>query len=113
MGAWRETHDRSLSDPEGFWGEQAELVSWFAKPTVILDRSRPPFYRWYAGGRLNTCYNALDRHVIAGRADQLALIYDSAMTGAQTTFTYAKLLEKVAAFAGALRAFGVGRGIAW
>ncbi|MBA2445224.1 MAG: propionyl-CoA synthetase [Nocardioidaceae bacterium] len=110
MGAWRDTHDRSLSDPEGFWREQAGLVSWFVKPTVVLDRSRAPFYRWFPDGRLNTCYNALDRHVINGRAEQTALIYDSAMTGVRAKFTYAELLEKVAAFAGALRAFGVGPG---
>ncbi len=110
MSGWREAYEHSLSDPDGFWGEQSDLVSWFAKPNVILDRSHPPFYRWYVDGRLNTCYNALDRHVINGRADQAALIYDSAMSGVQVTLSYAKLLEKVAAFAGALRAFGVGPG---
>ena len=110
MSGWREAYEHSLSDPDGFWGEQSDLVSWFAKPNVILDRSHPPFYRWYVDGRLNTCYNALDRHVINGRADQAALIYDSAMSGVQVTLSYAKLLEKVAAFAGALRVFGVGPG---
>ncbi|MEJ7707510.1 MAG: AMP-binding protein [Nocardioidaceae bacterium] len=110
MGTWRATYDRSLAEPENFWREQAELVDWIVKPTVILDRTQPPFYRWYVDGRLNTCYNALDRHVIKGRADQTALIYDSAMTGTRQTFTYARLLEQVAACAGALRAFGVGVG---
>ncbi len=73
----------------------------------MLDRSTPPFYRWFSDGTLNTCYNALDRHVVKGRADQAALIYDSAVTGSVTTFTYAELLEQVAAFAGGLRGLGV------
>lgn len=110
MPSYRETHQASISDPDAFWRERLGLVDWFAAPSVILDRSRPPFYRWFPDGLLNTCYNALDRHVVRGRADQVALVYDSAMTGAQQTFTYAQLLEKVAAFAGGLRALGVGRG---
>ena len=60
----------------------------------MLDRVAPPFYRWFTGGRLNTCYNALDRHVIKGRADQTALIYDSAVTGTERSYTYAELLEQ-------------------
>ncbi len=72
--------------------------------------ARPPFFRWYVDGTLNTCYNALDRHVIAGRGDQAALIYDSPVTGARRTYSYAQLLDDVAAFAGALRALGVEKG---
>ena len=104
------THARSIEDPEGFWLEQARLVDWFAKPTRALDDSRPPFYRWFPDATLNTCYNALDRHVVNGRADQPALVHDSPVTGTRATYTYAQLLEQVAAFAGALRALGVEKG---
>src|SRR4051794_37543510 len=76
----------------------------------VLAASPPPFYRWFAGGRLNTCHNALDRHVEGGRADQLALIYDSPVTATTATFTYRELRDAVAGFAGALAAQGVGRG---
>lgn len=107
MGSYQDAYEASISDPDRFWGEQADLVDWFSKPKTVLDRSRPPLYRWYTGGRINTCYNALDRHVIKGRADQTALIYDSAVTGTQRSYTYAELLEKVGAFGGALRGLGV------
>ena len=110
VAGYRATYDESLTSPESFWGEQAGLVDWFVKPSVVLDRSRPPFYRWFTGGVLNTCYNALDRHVIHGRADQPALIYDSPVTGASQTYSYSTLLEKVAAFAAVLRDCGVGVG---
>src|SRR4051794_39676953 len=80
-GAWQSAYERSLRDPEGFWGEASELVDWISKPRTVLDASRPPFYRWFTGGVLNTCYNAVDRHVIAGRADQPAIIHDSPVTG--------------------------------
>jgi propionyl-CoA synthetase len=107
---YAEAFERSISDPAGFWGEQAGLVDWIARPRQVLDDSRPPFYRWFPDATLNTCYNALDRHVINGRADQPALIHDSPVTGTTTTLTYAVLLEQVAAFAGALRSFGVEKG---
>jgi propionyl-CoA synthetase len=107
---YRDVFARSISDPAGFWGEQAALVDWFAKPRQVLDDSRPPFYRWFPDATLNTCYNALDRHVVGGRADQPALIYDSPVTGTTTTTSYAQLLERVAAFAGALRGLGVTKG---
>ncbi len=110
MGSYRDTYDASVADPDGFWGEAAGVVDWFTKPSAVLDRSHAPFYRWFPDGTLNTCYNALDRHVIKGRADQTALIYDSAVTGTVTTFTYAELLEQVAAFAEGLRGLGVGPG---
>ncbi|MEU4361888.1 propionyl-CoA synthetase [Promicromonospora sp. NPDC023987] len=110
MADYADVYRRSLDDPEGFWGEQAALVSWFRKPTRVLDGDSPPFYRWFPDGRLNTCYNALDRHVIAGRGDQAALIYDSPVTGTSSTITYATLLQDVAAFAGGLRDLGVGPG---
>ncbi|HEY7042627.1 MAG TPA: propionyl-CoA synthetase [Nocardioidaceae bacterium] len=110
MGSYRETYDASVDEPEAFWAGCVDLVDWFAKPTQVLDRTRPPFYRWFADGSLNTCYNALDRHVVKGRADQTALIYDSAVTGRVERFSYAQLLERVAAFAGGLRGLGVGPG---
>ncbi len=103
-------HARSMTDPEGFWGEQATLVDWFKKPTQVLDDSQAPFYQWFADGTLNTCYNALDRHVINGHADRTALIYDSAVTGVKQQYTYAELLGEVAAFAGVLRDCGVEKG---
>ena len=81
MASYHEAYDASIERPDEFWAEQAALVDWFSRPDAVLDRSRPPFYRWYTGGRLNTCYNALDRHVIKGRADQTASIYDSAVAG--------------------------------
>ncbi|MGN6300271.1 MAG: acetyl-coenzyme A synthetase N-terminal domain-containing protein, partial [Angustibacter sp.] len=109
-GSWRDAHDRSLADPDGFWGDAAGLVDWIAKPPRVLDDDRPPFYRWFTGGVLNTCYNALDRHVIGGRADQLALVHDSPVTGSQRSFTYAQLLDQVARFGGVLRALGVDKG---
>ncbi len=110
MGSYRDAYDASIDEPEAFWGGQAGLVDWIRRPRQVLDRSRPPFYRWFPDASLNTCYNALDRHVVAGHADRAALIYDSPVTGSKQTLTYAELLEKVAAFAGALAGFGVEKG---
>ncbi|MGN6574895.1 MAG: propionyl-CoA synthetase [Nocardioides sp.] len=110
MADYRTEHERSITDPEGFWGEQARLVDWVRRPTRVLDKDRPPFYRWYPDGTLNTCYNALDRHVVAGHADRTALVYDSPVTGTVRRYSYAELLEQVAAFAGVLRSFGVEKG---
>ena len=110
MGAYEDTYRRWQQDPEGFWAEQAALVEWERPPDRILDSSEAPIHRWYAGGRLNTCHNALDRHVRDGRGDQAALIHDSAVTGRVTTRTYAGLRDEVALFAGALRRLGVERG---
>ena len=110
MGDYRETYQRSLADPEGFWAEAAEAVTWERRWDRVLDRSRPPFYRWFAGGRLNTCHNALDRHVGGGRGDSPALVYDSPVTGTQAQLTYRELLDQVARCAGLLRRLGVGPG---
>ncbi|MCW8835425.1 MAG: propionyl-CoA synthetase [Rhodospirillales bacterium] len=101
---------KSLNDPEGFWGEVAEDLIWTKKWDRVLDDTNAPFYRWFTGGECNTCYNALDRHVEEGRGDQAALIYDSPITGKKAKFTYTELRDKVALFAGALRAQGVGKG---
>src|SRR3989442_10919807 len=105
-----EVYGRSLEDPEGFWGEAAGLIDWVREPERILDDSKAPFYRWFVGGELNTCHNALDRHVDGGRADQLALVYDSPVTGRAQTFTYRQLRDAVARFAGVLNGLGVGKG---
>jgi propionyl-CoA synthetase len=107
---YRTEHARSIEDPEGYWAEQAGLVDWIRKPSRVLDDDHPPFYRWFPDATLNTCFNALDRHVVRGHGDRTALVYDSAVAGVKRSFTYAQLVEEVAAFAGALRGFGVGPG---
>jgi propionyl-CoA synthetase len=96
-----------LKNPEGFWADAAEAVHWFKKWDLVLDRSRPPFYRWFDGGILNSCYNALDLHVETGRADQPALIYDSPVTNSGKVYTYRALRDEVARFAFVLRQQGV------
>ncbi len=103
-------HARALKDPEGFWAEVALGIRWTRKWTKVLDSANAPFYRWFVGGELNTCFNALDRHVEEGRADQLALIYDSPVTGQVRTFTYRALRDRVARVAGMLAAQGVAKG---
>jgi len=101
--AWQE-------DPQQFWANAAEDIHWYKKWDQLLDDSNPPFYRWFVGGQVNSCYNALDRHVENGRAEQLALIYDSPVTGTIKRFTYRELLEQVAHFAGVLAAQGIEKG---
>jgi propionyl-CoA synthetase len=110
MGRYTEVFRQSLADPEGFWGEAAKAIDWYREPTVVLDTSNPLFYRWFADGVLNTCFNALDRHVRNGRGSQPALIYDSPVTGTCRTFSYQELLAEVARFAGALHGLEVGAG---
>lgn len=101
---------RSLADPQEFWREAARLIDWDVEPDQILDRSSAPLYRWFPDAYLNTCYNALDRHVEAGHGDRLALIHDSAVTHTVTTFTYSQITDEVSRIAGALRERGVGSG---
>ena len=114
MTAVQSTQDpvyaRWRNAPERFWEDAAEAVHWYRRWDRVLDASRPPFYRWFAGGVVNTCYNALDRHVSAGHADQPALIYDSPVTQTISSFTYRELLDQVSRFAGVLIGQGVGRG---
>ncbi len=110
MGRYEEIYRRSLEDPNGFWGEAAEQISWYKRWDKVLDDSNPPFYRWFVGGELNTCYNAVDRHVEGGRADQVAIIYDSPVTGQIQKITYRELLDQVSRFAGVLRSLGVDKG---
>ncbi|HKE70631.1 MAG TPA: AMP-binding protein, partial [Nocardioidaceae bacterium] len=110
MSAYAEEYRRSLDDRDRFWLEAADAIEWTRPPTRALDDSTPPLYRWFPDGELNTAANALDRHVRDGRGDQSALIWDSAMTDTQRTYTYAELRDEVARFAGALRSLGVDKG---
>jgi propionyl-CoA synthetase len=103
-------HARSLADPEAFWAEAAEELHWEKRWDRVLDESRDPFYRWFAGGMLNTCFNALDFHVERGRGKQRALVYDSPLTGTVRAFTYAELRDEVARCAGGLKRLGVTKG---
>lgn len=105
-----EIYRRSLDDREGFWAEAASAIDWDEPWERVLDDSAAPFYRWFTGGRMNTCHNALDRHVDNGRGDQTALIYDSPVTDTVASYTYRELRDEVARFAGALVAQGVERG---
>ena len=109
MGRYHRVFEASLADPETFWRQAAGAVSWTRSPVRILDDDSPPFYRWFPDAELNTCANALDRH-IAERGDQTALIYDSPVTGTKSRLTYRELRDETARFAGALRTLGVGKG---
>ncbi|MEE4113757.1 MAG: AMP-binding protein, partial [Desulfobacteraceae bacterium] len=100
----------SINDPDSFWGKAAEDCHWTKRWDKVLDDSNPPFYRWFTGGEMNTCYNALDFHVENGRADQAALIYDSPVTDTIKTYTYRELRDETARFAGVLAAQGVVKG---
>src|SRR5215212_5770111 len=107
MGRYREFHQRSLHDREGFWRERATLIDWHEPFSKVLDYSRPPFARWFVGGRTNLCHNAVDRHV-ATRGDQAALVFISTETGAERTYTYRELHAEVNRCAAVLRELGVG-----
>jgi propionyl-CoA synthetase len=110
MSLYSDTYRRSIEDPAGFWGDQAHLIDWVRAPQQVLDDSNAPIYRWFPDATLNTCFNALDRHVAAGRGDQAALIYDSPVTNTKRQLTYAELTDQVSVFAGALRELGVTKG---
>src|SRR3954467_800558 len=112
---YHEVHARSLADPEGFWREAAQAIDWIEPAKKIFDPSMGLYGRWFAGAVVNTCYNALDRHVAAGRANQLALIHDSPLANPGgpstiTTFTYAELLREVEVLAAVMHDFSVGKG---
>ena len=109
MTTYKQFHARSISDPQGFWAEQAALIDWHEPFGQVLDYSRPPFAKWFVGGRTNLCHNAVDRHV-ATRADQAALIYISTETNEEKTYTFAQLYREVNRMAGILKGLGVGRG---
>ncbi len=109
-GAYELAYRRSIEEPEAFWAEAAQHVSWVRRWDRVLDPSKAPLYRWFVGGSLNTCYNAVDRHVLGGRAEQAAIIYDSPVTGVCETISYRELRDRVARFAGALQQLGVAKG---
>ena len=108
--SFNEIYENSIKNPENFWREISNDIFWFKKPTKILNKTNPPFYKWFEDGITNTCYNALDVHIDQGRGDKLALIYDSPITGRKKQFTYKELKEKVSKFASALNNQGVSKG---
>ena len=110
MGGYDETYRRWQQDPGAFWLGLAEAVEWVREPETALDASGAPIYRWFPDGRLNMCFNLLDRHVRDGRGEQAALIYDSPVTGQARAYTYRELLEETARVAGAFARLGVARG---
>ena len=111
MSRYEDVYNRAQKDPETFWEEAAQAIHWYTKWDQILDRSNAPFYRWFPGGTVNTCYDALDRHVDEnGHGNRVALIYDSPVTGRIRRFTYLELKREVALCAGALSDLGVQKG---
>ena len=104
---FEQIYNKSIAKPEEFWREISEDIFWFKKPTKILNKTNPPFYKWFEDGTTNTCYNALDLHIDEGRGNKLAIIYDSPITGIKKDITYNELRDKVALFAGALKNQGV------
>ena len=110
MSKYQEAYDESINNPEKFWGEAAKGIHWYKPYTRVLDDSKKPFYRWFVGGELNTCYNAIDRHVDSGNGSRIALIYDSPVTGTIAHYSYKELLDKVSLFAGALQKYGIKKG---
>ena len=109
MPGYHETYRRSIDEPEAFWGEQARRIHWETPFEHVLDRSNPPFARWFTGGTTNLCYNAVDRH-LADRADQDALVYVSTETGIERRYTYAELHGEINRMAAVMRSLGVKKG---
>jgi propionyl-CoA synthetase len=110
MGSYDEVYRSSIEEPAEFWAKAARDIDWIRPPEKVLDDSNPPFYRWFTGGTLNTCHNALDRHADGGRGDQAALVYDSPVTSTTRRYTFSELRDEVAVFAGALAKLGVTKG---
>ncbi|MCX6432485.1 MAG: AMP-binding protein [Actinobacteria bacterium] len=110
MGSYVDDRDRALSDPSAFWLDAAQAIDWIEAPTIGLDASGAPLYRWFPDGVLNTCANAVDRHVDAGHGEKIAIRYDSPVTGTRASVTYSALLDMVSRFAGVLADLGVERG---
>lgn len=108
--SYTETYEAWKADPEAFWMEAASAIDWDRPPSRALDASRAPLYEWFTDGMVNTCWNAVDRHVAAGRGDQVAIIHDSPVTHSKRSLTYAELQARVASLAGALTARGVTKG---
>jgi propionyl-CoA synthetase len=109
-GDYQRAYDDAVRSPEQFWARAADAIEWLTPWDTVLDAADAPLYRWFTGGQLNTCYNAIDRHAEQGRADQPAVIYDSPVTGVRRTITYRELLGEVARFAGVLTSLGVTKG---
>ena len=107
---YKEIYNRWKNDPESFWMTAADAIDWVKKPSKALFSERAPLYEWFCDSEVNTCYNAVDRHVLNGRADQKAIIYDSPMTDTKYSITFSELLEKVATLAGALSSKGISKG---
>jgi len=107
---YREIYERSISDPNSFWGEAASGITWMKQWDRVLDHSNPPFTKWFVGGETNACYNAVDRHVAKGNGDRLALIHDSPVTSSKRYITYAELQDKVSKLAASLASYGVQKG---
>jgi propionyl-CoA synthetase len=110
INPYNQAFEQSIKDPDGFWGEVAENCHWYKKWDKVLDDSKKPFFRWFSGGQLNTCFNALDVHIENGLGDQPALIYDSPVTNTVKKYSYTELRDEVAKFSGALTAQGVKKG---
>ncbi len=110
MAQFSSLFQQSIDKPEEFWAEAAEGIDWIKKWDKVLDSAKPPFYRWFAGATMNTCYNAVDRHVEAGRGEQIAIIYDSPVTDTVRRISYKELQDDVARFAGGLKNQGVSKG---
>jgi len=108
--SYEQDYRRSIEQPELFWSEQAKAIEWFVSPEKIMERDSNGVVRWFGGGKMNTAWLALDRHVEAGRGDQIALIYDSPVTNTVMRFTYRELTERVAKVAGGLLALNVVQG---
>ena len=107
---YHDVHARSLTDPERFWGEAAQEIDWITPPKTIFDASMGLYGRWFVDGVVNTCYNALDRHIASGRADQVALIHDSPLAKTVTKLTYAEMLHEVQTLGAIMQEMGVGKG---
>ena len=104
---YAEVYKSWQDDPEGFWMEQAKAISWDKPPSKALHAENAPLYEWYKDAQVNACYNAVDRHVEAGRGDQTAIIYDSPITGNKSKTSFAELQVQTASLAGALQAKGI------
>ena len=108
--SYKKVYNSWKNDPEAFWMTAADAIDWVTKPSKALFADRAPFYEWFSDSEVNTCYNAVDRHVLNGRGDQKAIIYDSPMTGTKYSITFSELLEKVSVLAGALKNKGISKG---
>jgi len=108
--SYKKVYNSWKNDPEAFWMTAADAIDWVTKPSKALFADRSPLYEWFSDSEVNTCYNAVDRHVLNGRGDQKAIIYDSPMTGTKYSITFSELLEKVSVLAGALTNIGISKG---